>query len=67
MISGGAPSSLKKGDSNAKVIEKVKKTKSQLTISVRRFPCMKENSSLIFVRRLVKGWSPCSQMSNSSF
>ena len=52
MISGGAPSSLKNGDSKEKVIEKVKKTKSQLTIRVSRFPCMKENSVLIFVRRL---------------
>lgn len=53
IICGGAPSSLKNGDSKEKVIENVKKTKSQLTIRVSRFPRIKENSVLIFFRRLV--------------
>lgn len=52
MTSGGAPSSVKNGDSNEEVMEKVKNTKSQLTMRVSRFPRMKENSALILVRRL---------------
>ena len=54
IISGGAPSFLKNGDSNEKVIEKVKKTKSQLTMRVSRFPRTKENSALIFTSRSAK-------------
>jgi hypothetical protein len=65
MITGGAPSSVKKGVSKEKVRENVKKTKSQLTIRVSKFPRINENSVLILVRRPTNSLNSLSRFSET--